>query len=125
MEDKILNDYEYSDYYLINDIDCLSDDDLSQNLWIINGIRYDNIIDSFWEAEILWLCQGECDNFFYDYVFDFEIKNRYDFKYLCTKDDKGYKYCNNEDCSLCEFYGYMKIPNKDYFLYQKHSQAYK
>lgn len=125
MEDKILNDSGRPNDYFINDIDCLSDDDLYQNLWITSGVQLENIMDYFWESEILWLCQDENGSFYIDYSFDFEIKDRFGFKYQCYKDDNRFKYCNNEDCSLCRFYGNLKIPNSDYLLYQKHSQAYK
>jgi len=35
----------------LSEIECLTEDDLSQNLWMAGDMNSDNIMDYFWDAE--------------------------------------------------------------------------
>lgn len=109
----------------LGDAECLSDDDILQEIRIVGKVVSDEIMDCFWEAEITDLCiEG---NFWYTEYRDYFSEHGYDnySKYLCYKGDSGFNYCNKNSCKGCRHNGSKKVLNERYLLRQKYVQPLK
>ncbi len=118
-------DYRYNYQEIdLGAADCLSDDDLWQNLWISESIKSEDIMDHFWEGEYLYLCQDSGGGFYTEYICNLNRDNQdiFKFKYICTKEGVDYRLCNEEICDSCELFGGTREISKAYLLYQKFAQ---
>jgi hypothetical protein len=108
----------------IGDFDCLTEDDLYKDIWMVAGMDFPNHIDYFWEAGITDLCQTKRGDFFTmsrDSLSEPEHDNYS--KYLCyVNDSGGFIYCNKESCEGCTNSCTKKIFNEQYFLWKKYVQ---
>jgi len=111
--------YEVLDF---GDLECISGDDILQDIWLVGKIESDNIMDYFWEAEITDLC-GE-DNAFYTEFRDYFSEHEYDnySKYLCWQTEFNFYYCKKEDCEGCKHFRKGKSVNPEYRMWEKYVQ---
>ena len=115
---------KYQHYYQIDlgEMDCISEDDILQELVIVGKVVSDDIMDCFWEAEIADLCIA--GNTWYtelrDYFSEIEYNNYS--KYMCNKVDSGFYYCNKDSCEGCRYFGSKQVLNEQYVLWQKYVQ---
>jgi hypothetical protein len=106
----------------LGEMECLSDDDILQELGIVGKVVSDNIMDYFWEAEITELCIA--GNFWYAEYIDYFSEHEYDHysKYRCIQGDSGFRFCNKESCEGCSRTVKEKVLNEQYLLWQKYVQ---
>lgn len=108
----------------LGDLDCLTEDDLYKETWLVAGMDFPNHIDYFWEAEITVLCQTKRGDFFTisrDSLSEPEYDNYS--KYLCyVNDSGGFVYCNKESCEGCTNSCTEKVLNEQYVLWEKYVQ---
>lgn len=118
------NETSIPDGYDLGELDCLSEDDLFKETWLVAGMDFPNHIEYFWEAEIADLCQTERGDFFTilrDSVSEPEDDNYS--KYLCyVNDSGGFNYCGKDDCEGCTKSCKRKVLNPLYILWQKFVQ---
>ncbi len=105
----------------LGDLECLSEDDIAQCLWIGKSIESNNIIDYFWEAEITEICVAKNGDFHTEYR-DYFSEHEYDnySKYLCYQGDSGFCFCKKESCEGCSRTVKEKIINPQYILWEKY-----
>jgi len=116
------NDQHVIDRIELGDLECLIEDDLFKDTWLVAGKEFPNFIDYFWEAEITDLC-GDDSTFYTEYR-DYFSEHEYDnySKYMCCQDGSGFNYCNKDSCEGCS-HGYTeKVINPQYVLWQKYVQ---
>jgi hypothetical protein len=116
------NNYQHYHQIDLGDMECISADDILQDLGIVKNLESDNIMDYFWEAEITELCFAS--NTWYTEYRDYFSEHEYDnySKYMCYKSDSGFNYCNKDSCEGCS-HGYTKkILNPQYILWEKYVQ---
>jgi hypothetical protein len=112
----------------LGDLECLIEDDLFKETWLVAGMQFSNYIDYFWEAEITDLCQNNSRDFYTNYRDGFSEHEYYNYsKYLCYQGDSGFYYCNKESCEGCtrKHSCTEKVVNKQYILWQKYVQPLK
>jgi hypothetical protein len=122
------NAQEEVDKIDIGDFDCLTEDDLFKDTWLVDGLKLPNHIDYFWEAEITDYCQNNSRDFYTNYRDGFSEHEYYNYsKYLCYQGDSGFYYCNKESCEGCtrKHSCTEKVVNKQYILWQKYVQPLK
>jgi hypothetical protein len=126
--DYYINQFIYSDHHnleMINigDLECLSEDDMFKDTWLVAGMEFLNHIDYFWEAEITSLCQTQAGDFFTDYLDGLSEQGYWNYsKYRLYQGDSGYYYCNKESCEGCTNSCTDKILNQQYVLREKYVQ---
>jgi hypothetical protein len=118
---------QYKDYHLddgidFEDMECISEDDILQDLWLVGKIESDNIMDCFWEAEMTDLC-GDDSTFYTEYR-DYFSEHEYDnySKYLCYQTESNFYYCKKEDCEGCKHFSKGKEVNYEYSMWEKYVQ---
>ena len=116
------NKYQHCYQIDLGEVECISEDDIIQELGIVGKVVSDDIMNCYWEAEITDLCiEG---NFWYTEYRDYFSEHGYDnySKYLCYKGDSGFNYCNEDSCEGCRHIGRKKVLNQQYVLWQKYVQ---
>lgn len=107
----------------LGDLECLSEDDLFMETWLVAGMKLQNYIDYFWEAEITDLCQTQAGDFYTDSRDAFSEQGYWNYsKYLCYQGDSGFYYCNKESCEGCRNSYTEKALNQQYVLWEKYVQ---
>ncbi|MEX0981043.1 MAG: hypothetical protein WD577_07880, partial [Bacteroidales bacterium] len=117
---EIIDKYYY-EVFDLGDVECLSEDDLFQNTWLVAGKEFSNYIDYFWDAEITDLFQNEDRDFYTKYRngFSEDIWENYS-KYRCMEGDSGFIFCNKESCEGCNHVNTKKVINPHYGLWEKY-----
>jgi hypothetical protein len=110
----------YYDSIDFDDFDCLTEDDLFQDTWLVAGKEFPNYIDYFWDAEITDLFHNENGDFYIKYREGLSecIYNHYQ-KYRCLVDDSGFVFCKKESCEGCNQVNKKKVINPHYRLWEK------
>ena len=105
----------------VGDYDCLCEDDLFQNTWLIAGKKFQNHIDYFWDAEITDLFQNEKRDFYTKYRDDFSEDTWENYsKYRCLEGESGFVFCMKENCEGCNHVNTKKVINPHYRLWEKY-----
>ncbi len=114
--------YQYYMELDLGEFECLWESDLFQETWLVEGMKFDNFIDYFWEAEITEMIDTGigCYPRYKDYFSEIEYDNYS--KYLCFRDGPGFYYCNEDSCEGCKHSGSKKEINEQYILWQKYVQ---
>jgi len=106
------------------DLECLIEEDLFNDTWLVAGLNLPNHIDYFWEAEMTNLCQTPAADFYIDFrdgLYELEDWNYP--KYLCYQGDScGFVFCNKDSCEGCTNSCTKKILNEQYVLWEKYVQ---
>ena len=114
---------QQNDEIELGDFECLSEDDLFMDTWLVAGMKLQNHIDYFWLAEITDLCQTEAGDFYTDSRDDISEQGYCNYsKYLCYNGDSGFKYCNKESCDGCKRSCTEIKINQQYVLWEKYVQ---
>lgn len=118
----LLNGYHYAVLDL-GEFECLNEEDLFMNTWLVQGMELPNYIDYFWEAEVTVLCQNKDGDFYtiYQDGLSEHVDDQFS-KYRCIQGDSGFYFCNKESCEDCS-HGYTrKVVNPQYILWLKYVQ---
>ena len=116
------NKYQHCYQIDLGEVECISEDDIMQELGIVGKVVSDDIMDCYWEAEITDLCIS--GNFWYTEYRDYFSEHEYNnySKYLCYKGDSGFNYCNKNSCEGCRHIGSKNVLNEQCVLWQKYVQ---
>ena len=115
------NDQQNVDWIDLGDYDCLSEDDLFQDTWIIAGKKFPNFIDYFWDAEITDFFQNEDRDFYTKYRDGFSEDTWENYsKFRCMEGDSGFVFCKKENCEGCNHVNTKKVINPRYRLWEKY-----
>ena len=118
------NEPSNTEGYDLGGIECLIEDDLFKDTWLVAGMEFPNSIDYFWEAEITEFCQNKDGGFHTEYR-DYFSEHEYDHysKFRCIQGDSGFYFCSKESCEGCKYFGGKKLLNQQYVLWQKYVQT--
>lgn len=117
------SDHQNIDEIELGDFECLSEDDLFKETWLVAGMEFPNFIDYFWVAEITNLCQTKAGDFYTDSRDGVSEQGYWNYsKYLCYNGDSGFKYCNKESCDGCKRSCTEIKINQHYKFLQKYVQ---
>jgi len=101
--------------------ECLCEDDLFKDTWLVADKKFPNLIDYYYEAEETELYENgpNCRDYF--------SQNEYDnySKYRCYQGELGFYYCNKECCDKCTHVYTEKVINEQYILWKKYVQPIK
>jgi hypothetical protein len=111
----------------LGDLECLVEDDLFNETWLVAGKKFPNLIDYFYEAEVTNLCQTRARVFYTDSrdsLSEHEYNNYS--KYRCYQGELGFLFCSkeccNECCNECTHTDTKKVVNEQYVLWEKYVQ---
>lgn len=106
----------------LGDFECLNEDDMFMDIWLVACLEYPNFIDYFWEAEITEFCIA--GNVWYTEFRDGFSEHEYNnySKYLCYQGDSGFRYCDKNSCEGCSYSCTAKSLNQRYVWREKYVQ---
>lgn len=115
------NDHQNINSIDLGDFDCLCEDDLFQDTWLVAGREFPNYIDYFWDAEITDLFQDDNRDFYTKYRDGFSEDTWENYsKYWCMEGDSGFVFCKKENCEGCNHVNTKKVINPHYRLWKKY-----
>jgi hypothetical protein len=120
MNQFVDNEQEQIDKIDIGDLECLTEDDLFKETWLVAGMEYPNFIDYFWEAEITELCFAS--NSWHTEYKDYCSEDDNYSKYKCYKEDSGFNYCDKDSCQVYSLFSRKRVLNEQYVLWKKYVQ---
>jgi len=117
------DDHHNLDKIDIGDLECLTEDDLFKDTWLVEGMKLLNSIDYIWEAEITNLCQTQAGDFYTDFQDGLSEQGYWNYsKYRCYQDGSGFFYCNKDSCDGCTHSYTEKVLNQQFTLWQRYVQ---